>query len=334
MSGGVDSSAAALIIKESGATVFGITMLLYDKTESSITNARTMCKKLNIDHIIYDARETFKKAVIDPFFLYYKTGRTPNPCALCNRDIKFNLLLKFALQQGADFLATGHYATIASQEGIVLLGESQNIGKDQSYFLSLVDRKYLTRIVFPLCQIVEKQQTRKMLKQISTIISQQKESQDICFIKKNYRNYLKINAVKDKGDILHINGTILGQHNGISHYTIGQRKGLGISNKKPLYVVYINYKTKQIFVDESIPIQQSFIVCDVNWLLETNNKFQATIKTRSICLKLRANIEKKPNNKIAIYLLKTNEYYNYSVTGQICTIYTFNNIIIAGGIIE
>ena len=230
MSGGVDSSAvAAILSKAKEHDIFGITLDLHDGCIDAIKNSRIVCDKLNIEHVVINARNTFRKKVMDVFAEYYANGLTPNPCAICNRDIKFDLLLKEAKLLGATKIATGHYAKYEKRH----LTESANTTKDQSYFLSLVSKSDLDNTIFPLGNIYIKDETRDIAKKFDLPNFSQKDSQDICFIKTTYKEFLKENysnlALFENGEIiLESSGNVLGKHNGIANYTIGQRKGLGI----------------------------------------------------------------------------------------------------------
>ncbi|MBQ8651661.1 MAG: tRNA 2-thiouridine(34) synthase MnmA [Alphaproteobacteria bacterium] len=334
MSGGVDSSAvAAILSKAKEHDIFGITLDLHDGCIDAIKNSRIVCDKLNIEHVVINARNTFRKKVMDVFAEYYANGLTPNPCAICNRDIKFDLLLKEAKLLGATKIATGHYAKYEKRH----LTESANTTKDQSYFLSLVSKSDLDNTIFPLGNIYIKDETRDIAKKFDLPNFSQKDSQDICFIKTTYKEFLKENysnlALFENGEIiLESSGNVLGKHNGIANYTIGQRKGLGISYQEPLYVSKIDKNTNSIVVTTNKKSCNNFFATNMNWLEKTDDKFKAYVKLRSQSLKTQANIERLTNNCAKISLQSES---NVPIApGQICAIYSEDNIIIGGGIIS
>lgn len=331
LSGGVDSSVVAAMLLDAGADVFGVTMDLHENSAMALYGAKNVCRSLGIKHFVLDVRKDFQKYVIDRFCEAYQNGLTPNPCALCNRDIKLNLLLKFAQENGADFLATGHYVRVeVDNQGKVLLKEALDLKKDQGYFLSLVRKECLRYVKFPLGELSSKSETRQLAEKYGLCNSQQKDSQDACFIKKNYREYIKdFLENTNAGDIVNVDGVFLGRHNGISAYTIGQRKGLGISNKKPLYVVGINKNLKQIVVDDCLPIITQIVIENVNWIAEIEkNVFDAKIKIRSTGEKLDARLKKMPDGKVQIDL----HAMGFVAPSQVCAIY-IGDILLGGGTI-
>ena len=337
MSGGVDSSTTAALLKSQGHEVFGITMDNHADWESDIANAKQVCDILGIEHYVMPAREEYKRCVMDIFAEYYANGMTPNPCALCNRDIKMNLLLKHARAQGADLMATGHYIQMSVHDDIVEMREAKNKKKDQSYFLSLVDKNNLKNVCFPLGEIEDKSITRKMAAEFGLPNFEKEESQDICFIKHgNYKEFLhefysNLN-LSIPGDIV-LSGTkqILGKHNGIENYTIGQRRGIGIAYNEPLYVVDVDSKSNQIVVGLSSALSQDeFNLFSTNWILDTTTSFAAFVKLRSSSEKTKAEVT-KTDAGASIKLL---EKSTTPVTpGQICAIYSSDNTVIGAGII-
>ena len=337
MSGGVDSSTTAALLKSQGHDVFGITMDNHADWESDIANARQICKILGIEHYIMPARKEYKRCVMDVFAEYYANGMTPNPCALCNRDIKMNLLLKFARSKGAELMATGHYIQMNVHNDIVEMREAKNKKKDQSYFLSLVDKNNLKNVRFPLGDIEDKSITRKMAAEFGLPNIEKEESQDICFIKHgNYKEFLhefysNLN-ISMPGDIV-LSGTkqILGKHSGIENYTIGQRRGLGISHNDPLYVVDIDSKANQVIVGSSSDLlQKEFTLFSTNWILDAPGSFEAFVKLRSSSEKTKASITKTSTGACVKLLEKSST----PVTpGQICAMYDSNNAVIGAGII-
>lgn len=238
MSGGVDSSASAAILKEKGYTVIGCTMKFFNENETedvdnqSIIDAKKVCKKLGIEHIVLDARKEFKCRVIDYFISEYENARTPNPCVECNKYLKFNMFIRKAKELGCDYIATGHYAKTEYSEkyGMQVLKKSKEEKKDQTYFLYNISKKDIGSLIFPLQDNYSKESTRKIAENNGLEVAQKKDSQEICFIPNDdYQEFLNANMIKkpNKGDIiLGRTKEVLGTHTGLINYTIGQRKGL------------------------------------------------------------------------------------------------------------
>lgn len=250
MSGGVDSSVVALLLKQQGYFVFGITMQITDD-DACIKKAKKVCDEIGIEHKFVDLREEFKRDVLNYFKESYENGETPNPCMICNEKIKFKKLYEFAKQNGAQKIATGHYAITEDIDGEFYLKKSTNIKKDQSYFLSRVDEEILKNTIFPLGKH-SKEEVRAIAEKFNLPPKQDKDSQDICFLNDtDYKSFLKekFNIDDKKGNFINENGEIIGKHNGIYNYTIGQRKGLGAFGK-PMMVKKINNKTLDITLCE------------------------------------------------------------------------------------
>ena len=219
---------------------------------NSLLDAALLCRSLNIPHHISDLREDFSKTIIDYFAGEYYAGRTPNPCVLCNPEIKFGKLMDYALQLGADFFATGHYARVRKNEDTDLFELMRGIdeSKDQAYALFRLTQRQLSHILFPLGDLT-KESTRRIAAELNLSVKEKPESQEICFIPDDdYIGFLKSKySVTDKpGDIIHVNGEVMGRHKGLIHYTIGQRKRLGIAHPKPLYVLKIDTKNNNLIV--------------------------------------------------------------------------------------
>lgn len=253
LSGGVDSGAAAFILKELGYDVFGITMKLYEKSDTE--SAAYVSKKLNIKHYIVDYSDYFHKEIINKFIDEYLSGKTPNPCILCNMKIKYGLLLNEAKRLGADFLATGHYADIRfdDRDGKFHLHKSKASKKDQSYYLYHLKQNQLSHIILPLSEYENKEEVRGLVKDIIPEISCKKDSLNICFIQNmSHYQYIKntCSLINSKGKFIDKNGKFLGYHKGIYNYTIGQKRGLGIKSDKPLFVVEIKSDTCDIILGE------------------------------------------------------------------------------------
>lgn len=282
MSGGVDSSVVAYLLKKQGYNIIGITMRTCKMEDQ---DAKKVAEDLGIEHYVYDATELFEKDVIDYFVTDYLNGKTPNPCMVCNRKIKFGEFLEFAKSKGADFMATGHYARLIN--GNLAMGDDDK--KDQVYFLSQIKKENLKYIIFPIGE-VEKTQVREIGKELGVRVYAKKDSQEICFVEDGKLKDFLIDKTNGKanlpGKIVHKNGKILGEHSGLSFYTIGQRKGLGIAQETPLYVVKLDKKNNQVIVgsDEDLWYNQ-IEVSQINLLaveeIEELEGLELYVKTRS-----------------------------------------------------
>jgi tRNA-specific 2-thiouridylase len=282
MSGGVDSSAAAALLVDQGYDVVGITLKLWpqdcvnraeDKCcgPQAVTDARAVSHKLDIPYYLVDEAEEFQKQVINYFAEEYKAGRTPNPCVMCNEKLKFGTLISRARQLGAEKVATGHFARVElSADGTRhLLKRGRDPRKDQSYFLFSLKQEQLARTLFPLGELT-KSDTREIARDCQLKTADKEESMEICFVPdKDYGGFLQQARLvqQHRGDIVDAHGRVLGQHDGIEFYTIGQRKGLGISSPKPLYVVELDARNNRVIVgDESMLDRAEFNVERCNWI--------------------------------------------------------------------
>jgi tRNA-specific 2-thiouridylase len=300
MSGGVDSSAAAALLLEQGYEVVGITLKLWpqdclsrleDKCcgPQAVVDARAVCHKLGIAHYLVDEAAEFQAAVIDYFAREYRAGRTPNPCVMCNQELKFGRLLRRADQLGARYVATGHFARLESQAAgsgsRTLLRRGLDRHKDQSYFLFSLGQHQLARALFPLGQKT-KADTRALARERKLKTANKQESMEICFVPDNdYGRFLEKAklAQKHRGDIVDLNGRVLGQHQGIEFYTIGQRRGLGLSAPRPLYVVALDAAANRVVVgDESALARPEFEVERCNWIAfePPPPRFEAAVQIR------------------------------------------------------
>ena len=282
MSGGVDSSATAALLLDQGFDVVGITLKLWpqdcvsraeDKCcgPQAVTDARAVCHKLGIPYYLIDEAEQFQAKVIQYFADEYKAGRTPNPCVMCNQNLKFGRLLDRADQLGAQFIATGHFARLEpSSDGTrTLLKRGRDLRKDQSYFLFSLRQDQLSRAMFPLGEKT-KSDTREVARHCNLKTADKEESMEICFVPDNdYGRFLQQAnlAQKHRGEIVDLHGHVLGHHDGIEFYTIGQRKGLGISSSRPLYVVELDAGQNRVVVgDDSALDRDEFTVDRCNWI--------------------------------------------------------------------
>ncbi len=279
MSGGVDSSMAAHLLKEEGHEIIGVTFITYDgkkedKTGSNldyINDARQIADELNFKHYVVDIQENFKQKIIAHFIDEYMLGRTPNPCVVCNPAIKWKTLIEYADEFDCERIATGHYAVINNENGRCFITEATDDWKDQSYFLWRLPQEYLKRTLFPLGGYLKPDIKKLALELGFDNISNKKESYDICFIKDtDYREFIKENTpdVEKKikeGNFVDKDGKILGKHNGFPFYTIGQRKGLGVAAAHPLYVLNIDASKNEIILGKKEELAQSkVIISEVN----------------------------------------------------------------------
>lgn len=297
MSGGVDSSATAALLQEQGFDVVGITLKLWpqdcvnraeDKCcgPQAVTDARSVCHKLGIPYYLIDESAEFQKHVIQYFADEYKAGRTPNPCVMCNQNLKFGRLIDRANQLGADFIATGHFARLERTEnGRVLLKRGKDLRKDQSYFLFSLRQDQLARAIFPLGEKT-KSDTREVARHCNLKTADKEESMEICFVPdNNYGGFLQqANLVqKTRGEVVDVHGHVLGHHDGIAFYTIGQRKGLGLSSPKPLYVIELDAENNRVVVGDDAALDRAeFIVQNCNWIPWENppTSLEVTAKIR------------------------------------------------------
>ena len=294
MSGGVDSSVSAVILQKQGYEVIGLTMLLCeDEKSTAIQDAKKVCEKLNIEHHVVDLKREFKKNVIDNFVCSYMCAKTPNPCVECNKYMKFDEFYKIAQKLGCDYIATGHYARIEYSEKYkeYVLKKSNSEKKDQTYFLYGIDKKILPQVIFPLSDFEDKTEIRKIAEENNLLVANKKDSQEICFIPNNdYISFLKnhdYNIKNKKGKIVLRSGEIIGEHEGIINYTVGQRKGLGISYKEPLYVLELNNKTNQVIVGtEKELYSKELFANELNFLIDIDLTKTIEIKAK---VRYRAN---------------------------------------------
>lgn len=329
MSGGIDSSVGAILLKNEGYEVIGATMVLFDSNNQNVEDAKKVCEALNIEHHTIELKKEFKEKVIDNFINSYLNGATPNPCIECNRFFKFGYLYEKAKELGCNYIATGHYAKI--KDGKLL--KSDVIEKDQTYFLYKIKKEVLNHIIFPLESFNNKDEIRQIASNYNLPVKNKKDSQEICFITNNdYSSYLEnnIDILPPKGDFILKDGTIIGKHKGIMYYTIGQRKGLGISYSKPLYVIEINTKNNTITLgDESDLYNTGLIATNINLLVDKiPDTIQAKVRYRSNCAP--CSIELINNNEFKLIF---NEKQKSITKGQSVVLYD-GDICIGGGIIK
>jgi len=342
LSGGIDSSVAAYLLKKQGYNITGFTLKFYPQENrccdlDSLYQARRLCHKLDIPHYTLDMGEIFKKEIIDYFIRSYLEGLTPNPCAYCNRLIKFGLFFQKIKSLGFKYLATGHYANITYSKGAYYFKRALDCKKSQEYFLSLVDPNVLKYLIFPLGKY-KKSLVKKIAKDKNIFFKERKESQDACFVNNRYYpEFINENLPGNSdyaGNIRHLEGEVLGRHKGIHYYTYGQRSGLGISWKEPLYVNTICKDSKEVIVGEKNTLKRSrFIVTSLNWFI---SKPKSLSTCRNLTVKIRYNSNLDPcvldiskDNVIVILKQKISSI----APGQIAAFYR-NDILLGAGIIS
>ena len=312
MSGGVDSSVSALLLKKQGYEVIGCTLELFAGSSCCNVNtyldAKNVCKQIGIPHFIFNYKDEFKKYVIDDFIECYKNCRTPNPCIECNKHLKFGLMYEKAKEMGIDYIATGHYAKAEFNEEFKrwTIKKSNAGKKDQSYVLWNTPKEIIENIIFPLGDFENKDEIRKIASDNNLKVANKPDSEDICFVPDgNYKKFLENNSnIKPKkGNIVKSKGEILGEHTGLYNYTIGQRKGLGISNKVPLFVLGFNSLKNEVIVGEERELyKREIIVKDINLILvdEVKTPMEVEVKTRYSSNQTKAKIVQIDKNTIKV----------------------------------
>jgi tRNA-specific 2-thiouridylase len=370
MSGGVDSSVSAYLLKNQGYDVEGLSFVLYEEsardsipcrpaqstcTSQAIHEASQVAPHIGIPHHIIDVRKDFLEKVIRPFINGYMKGSTPNPCILCNRFIKFPFLLQEAEKRGAQYIATGHYARVEKSQNaedfgelsrtvrskkfsndIFFLKKGTDVKKDQSYVLYVLSQEELKRIILPLGSY-RKDKVKNIASELGFFTVKRPESQEICFIKDhNYASFIeRFTSVKGTpGPVMDISGSVLGTHRGIYSYTIGQRKGLGISSPEPLYVVKIDRERNTIQVGPQMSAKkEDFFVIDVNWIVPPPSKnFRASVKVRSMMKDEPATLSlMKSKNHTSVHVVFEEPQWA-PAPGQSAVFYD-GDVVMGGGVI-
>lgn len=298
MSGGVDSSVAAALLVEQGYDVVGMMMRLWSDeamggaehnrccTPEAMSDAQRIASHLGIPFYVLDTKDVFRNKIVEYFISGHRQGITPNPCMECNRHIRFEYLLQNALALDADYLATGHYARITqSADGTYELRQGVDASKDQSYVLSVMGQEQLSHTLFPIGEY-PKTETRALAARFGLQVESKKDSQDLCFLGKNdYRDFLAVHApeIMRPGPIVRKDGTVIGQHEGLSKYTIGQRKGLGVTSLEPMYVIAMNPYRNALVVGEKQDLGRDTLTAGrINWVsgVVPSEPFRATVKIR------------------------------------------------------
>lgn len=349
MSGGVDSSLTAALLKEEGYDVVGVTMRLADESRdleendrgccslSAVQDARRVCEIIGIPHYVMDFKALFREKVIDYFLADYARGRTPNPCIACNRYVKFEGLLSRAMELGASYVATGHYARIEQDacSGRWLLKKGVDGQKDQSYALYHLNQHSLTHFLMPLGRHT-KPETRAMAERLQLPVAQKPDSQEICFVPRDdYKAYLREKEPDclQPGEIVDLSGRVLGHHEGVPLYTIGQRKGLGIAAGRPLYVVRLDTQRRQVIVGGAKDVfSRGLIAGDLNWIA-----IDALQEPMDVMAKVRygkkegaARIIPRPQGRVEVSF----EEPQRAVTPGQSVVFYRGDIVVGGGVIE
>ena len=338
MSGGVDSSVSALLLKEQGYDVIGSTLELYAGSSccniNTYIDAKNVCKSIGIPHFTFDYKKEFSKYVIDDFIDCYANCKTPNPCIECNKYMKFGIMYEKAKELGCEYIATGHYAKTEYSEkyGRWVLKKSKAGKKDQSYVLWNIPKDLIQYVLFPLSDFESKEQIREIAREKNLKVANKPDSEDICFIPDgNYKKFLENNSnIKPKaGNIVNLEGKVLGKHTGLYNYTIGQRKGLGISNPVPLFVLGFNRAKNEVIVGEEDKLyKKEIIVKDINLLLvdEIEDEIEVEVKTRYSTRAAKAKISQQGNDIKVVF----DEPQRALTPGQSAVFY-IDDIVVGGG---
>ncbi|MBQ7830304.1 MAG: tRNA 2-thiouridine(34) synthase MnmA [Clostridia bacterium] len=343
MSGGIDSAVAALIALEQGYEVSGVTMKLCPKldeggtdlTANDISDAKAVCDKIGIKHTVYDLEDRFRDTVIKNFVDTYVSGGTPNPCIVCNKLLKFGALLDMELARGADLVATGHYARIEEQNGRYLLRKATDEKKDQSYMLWSLSQHQLSHTIFPLGSLT-KPEIRKIGEENGFIIAHKSDSQDICFVPDgDYASFIEKERgeVFPEGDYIDEHGNILGRHKGVIHYTIGQRKGLGISMGRHIFVAAKDAEKNTVtLTDEDRLFTKTVVIKGINLIPfdRLEEKIRVKAKIRYHHTESDAYAEQTGADEIT---LTFDEPQRAPAKGQSAVMYD-GDFVIGGGIIQ
>lgn len=339
MSGGVDSSVSALLLKQQGYEPIGATLELFAGSsccnKETYIDAKKICNLIDIPHFTYNYKEEFKKYVINDFINCYANCKTPNPCIECNKYMKFGFMWEKAKQLDCNYIATGHYAKTeySKKYNRWILKKSNNEKKDQSYVLWNIPKELLEHILFPLSDFENKDEIRKIASRNNLEIANKPDSEDICFVPDgNYKKFLENNSeIKQKqGNIINSKGEVIGKHNGLYNYTIGQRKGLGISYKEPLFVIGFNKQKNEVIVGVKDQIyKKQMYVTDINLLLidELNKEMEVNVKTRYSSKEQKATIKKIDDDIIKV------EFENpvARITPGQSAVFYIDDIVLGGG---
>lgn len=347
MSGGVDSSVSALLLKQEGYEVIGATMRLWENEESpeveggccsfsATYDAKRVCDKIGIPHYTLDCRQYFKEKVMTNFIQCYSCAKTPNPCIECNKYLKFDVFYQKALELKCDYISTGHYARVEYSEEYqqYIMKKSDADKKDQTYFLYSIQKEVLPKLIFPLEHFKDKSQIRKIAEDNGLIVAHKPDSQEVCFIPdNNYVGFLEKNMKQSPkaGNITLSNGTVLGKHKGLIYYTVGQRKGLGIAYREPLYVLKLDQKSNEVIVGtEEELYSDTLFANEMNYLLDIDlsKPVEVMAKIRYRAKPAKAILYQEENG---IAKVKFEEPQRAITPGQSVVFYVENDIVLGGG---
>ena len=341
MSGGVDSSVAAAILLKQGHEVFGITMKHYDNKlygfssnegiEASIIDAAKVAEKLGIEHHVADLQKDFQEIVETDFANEYKSGRTPNPCTLCNPTIKWGKLLERALELGADKIASGHFVKLKHENDFYDLYKGTDKMKDQSYMLWALDQQQLSRTIFPVSDL-SKKEVRQIADELNLPVHDKEESQEICFIKGHYEDYLRNKLDLNPGNIVLQNGEMIGRHRGLPLYTIGQRKGLNTPWSSPLYVMKLDTENNELVVtdDPNDLLEDSFTITRINWIRgEFPDLQNSSVQIRYNSSPVPVKNYKKKGEDLEVLMARTTR----AITPGQSAVFYKDDLLLGGGII-
>lgn len=342
MSGGVDSSVSAILLKNQGYEVIGVTMQLWSNPKDvgctsvdAVNDAKKVCAQLGIEHHFINSMKEFQKYVIDDFICNYSECKTPNPCIECNKHLKFGVMYNLAKELGADYIATGHYAKVEFCEkyGREVLKKSDSISKDQSYVLYSINKDIVPHLIFPLSKFENKDEIRKIARENNLEIADKPDSEDICFIPDgDYKKFLEENSniTQKSGNIVDREGKILGKHLGLYKYTIGQRKGLGIAHPVPLYVLDFDLSKNELIVGTQEELfEKEIIVKDVNWLAidDIEEPIKVQTKIRYAAKPVNSTVYKIDEKTVRVIF---DEPVRGATPGQSAVFYD-NTIVLGGG---
>lgn len=347
ISGGVDSSVAAYLLKKQGHDVIGLFMINWEEKDSACTaeedfeDVKRVCNKLQIPYFSVNYAKEYYERVFKYFLEEYKSGRTPNPDVLCNREIKFGPFLEKAVALGADMIATGHYAKKIEKDGLFYLAKADDLNKDQSYFLNQLNQFQLSKVIFPLANI-DKPKVREIAKELGLSTAEKKDSTGICFIgERNFKNFLKEFLPAQPGEIIDLNGNVVGHHDGLMYYTLGQRRGLNIGglsggNGHRWFVLDKDLKNNKLIVsqgEDDLLFSNGLYASQMNWIpkIPESKTFECLAKFRY----------RQPDQEVKVQLIDKDkikvdfkEKQRAITPGQFVVLYDKNGICLGGGIID
>lgn len=344
MSGGVDSAVVAGLLVQQGYEVIGVTMQIWRENQTdprhsgccslgAVEDARRVARILGFPHYTIDFKDKFKETVIDEFIEEYAAGRTPNPCVTCNKDVKFDALLDTAAELGCETLATGHYARVERDPiGGYRLMRAVGVHKDQSYVLYMLSQDQMARLMFPLGEIEDKNETRRMATEMRLPVADKPDSQEICFVAEagGYREFLRKERpdTLQEGEIVTTSGEVIGKHDGVAGFTVGQRRGIGVATGRPLYVIGVQPESKRVIVGDNDDLQESEVrLKDFHWSnpARMQESLQVQAKIRYNMAPAPAVLHPGPEPRIEFH-----DPVRAVTPGQIAVAYE-GDVVVAGG---